>query len=96
MQKSYALAATGAASGPADAGAGKTYRQFAMKVNSPAADAVVALETSPDGTTWTEQARVTGPAWCYAASSHVRRMARPNVIGLGAGARPLGVVLTNY
>lgn len=81
-----------------DAGAGKTYRQFNMRVMG-ANDAVVALETSPDGSTWTEQARVTGGQfgnWCYAGSNHSRRYARPNVIGLGTGAPPVAAVISYY
>jgi hypothetical protein len=65
-----------------------------MKVNSNNADSIVALETSPDGTTWTEQARVTGPNWAFAASNHARRFARSNVINLGAAGGGLSAVIT--
>jgi len=81
-----------------DAGAGKTNRQFAMRVMC-ANDAVTALETSPDGTTWTEQARVTGNqfgAWCYAGSNHSRRFARANVIGLGTGGTNVSATISSY
>jgi hypothetical protein len=82
-----------------DAGAGKTYRQFTLRAQSAANDSVVALETSPDGTTWTEQARVTGGpfgAWCYAGSNHTRRYARANVISLGTGTPPAAAVISYY
>jgi len=82
-----------------DAGAGKTNRQFSLRAQSAANDAVVALETSPDGTTWTEQARVTGGpfgAWCYAGSNHTRRYARANVISLGTGTPPVSATISYY
>lgn len=82
-----------------DAGAGKTNRQFTLRTQTNANDAVVALETSPDGTTWTEQSRATGHqfgAWQYAASNHARRYARPNVISLGTGAPPVAAVISYY
>jgi hypothetical protein len=81
---------------PADAGVGKTYRQFNLKKLSPASDAVVALETSPDGSTWTEQCRAQGTDWAYAGSNHTRRYARCNVIGLGTGAPPVSAVISYY
>lgn len=79
--------------GPVDAGAGKVFRNYSLKAFG-AADCVVALETSPDGTTWTEQDRVTGPNWAYVAMHHSRRQARANVINLGAAAGPVGAVLS--
>ena len=96
--KNYTAVATGPVAAPLDAGAGKTYRQFAMRVMA-ANDAVVALETSPDNTTWTEQARVTGNqfgAWCYAGSNHARRYARANVIGLGATGTNASATISYY
>lgn len=77
-----------------DAGSGNTFRNFGLHVTSPAPDCVVALETSPDGTTWTEQDRVTGPAWAYVAMHHARREVRANVISLGTGTPPLAACLT--
>lgn len=77
-----------------DAGAGNTYSQITMKVNGGAFDSVVALETSPDGTTWTEQDRVTGPHWAYAAGHHARRFARANVVNLGAAAGPISAAIS--
>src|SRR5215470_3385762 len=94
--KGFTASATGPVAGPVDAGAGKTFRMFNLKVLSPAADAVVALETSPDGTTWTEQCRASGAGWAYAASNHARREARVNVIGLGTGAPALSAVISYY
>jgi len=97
--KGYTAIATGAIAGPVDAGSGKTFRQFTLRMQSAAPDAVVALETSPDNTTWTEQARVTGGqfgAWCYAASNHARRSARANVINLGTGAPGVAAVISYY
>lgn len=82
----------------ADAGAGKTYRQLNLRVMG-ANDAIVALETSPDNSAWTEQARVTGGAfgnWCYAASNHARRYARVNVISLGTGTPPVSATISYY
>lgn len=81
---------------PVDAGAGKTYRQFNYKILSAVPDCVVALETSPDGTTWTEQDRVTGPQWGYAGFHHARRYARVNVINLGTGGTPVAAALAYY
>jgi hypothetical protein len=92
-QKSFTASATGAVAGPVDAGSGKTYRNFTLRVISSAPDCVVALETSPDGTTWTEQDRVIGPNWASSAYHHARREARVNVINLGTGAPPLGAVI---
>jgi hypothetical protein len=88
--------ATGAGTNKLDAGAGNVQRQFSLRVVGNAADSVVALETSPDNTTWTSQATVTGDGWAYAASSHTRRYARPNVTSLGAGAAPLATTVCSY
>lgn len=77
-----------------DAGAGNNYRNFGLKVTSAVQNCVVALETSPDNTTWTEQDRVTGPSWSYVALHHSRRYARANVINLGTGATPVAAVVT--
>jgi len=96
--KGYTATATGPVAGPLDAGAGKTYRQLNMRVMA-ANDAVVALETSPDNTTWTEQCRVTGGQfgnWCYAGSNHARRYSRVNVIGLGTGGTNASAVISYY
>lgn len=93
-QQSYTASATGAIDGPIDAGSGNTFRNFHVKVNSPAPDCTVALETSADDTEWDEQDRVTGPNWSSAALHHSRRYARVNVIYLGTGAPPLAAVLT--
>jgi hypothetical protein len=91
--KSFTAIATGPIAGPVDAGSGKNFRNFSIK-GFGAADAVFALETSPDGTTWTEQDRVTGPNWGYAGMHLSRREARVNVISLGTGAGPVGAVLS--
>jgi hypothetical protein len=94
MQKSYALSATGAATGPADAGAGLNYRGCNLRVAGTASDSVVALESSPDNSTWTEQVRVTGPNWCTARSDLAARYLRPNVVSLGTGGAALAAVVT--
>jgi hypothetical protein len=86
MQTSFTATATGPVGTPINAGAGKTYRNFNLKVDSPIPDCVVALETSPDDTTWTEVCRVTGPKWAYAASDATAQYARVNVIAMGTGA----------
>jgi hypothetical protein len=93
-QHSFTASVTGAVASVVDAGAGKTFRNFALKVTSPAPDCTVALESSPDGTTWTEQDRVTGPNWATVSLHHARRQVRANVIFLGTGAPPLAGVLT--
>jgi hypothetical protein len=77
--------ATGPGAVKHDAGAGNTFRNFALRVCSPVPDSVVALETSPDNTTWTPAATVTGDGWAYAASSARVRYARANCTALGAG-----------
>lgn len=77
-----------------DAGAGNAFRNYGLKVNSAVPNCIVALETSPDNTTWTEQDRVTGPNWGYCAMHHSRRYARVNVINLGTGGGPVAAVLT--
>ena len=90
------LSATGAATGRMDAGAGLTNRTYTLRVVSAVPDSVVALETSPDNTTYTEQCRVTGDGWAYAASNHARRYARFNVVSLGTGTPPLAATVTSY
>jgi hypothetical protein len=84
-----AHSATGAAAGRMDAGVGNTFRQFNLRVVSNAPDSVVALETSPDNTTFTEQTRVTGDGWGYARNDHRQRYARVNVVSLGTGGAPI-------
>jgi len=79
-------AATGAGAGRMDAGAGNTYGQFSLRVVSPSNTSVVALETSPDNTTFTEVARVTGDGWATARSDHRQRYARPNIINMGGAS----------
>jgi hypothetical protein len=88
--------ATGAGANKQDAGTGNTFGTFYLRVVSPAPDSVVALETSPDNTTWTEQARCSGDNWCFAASNHRRRYARPNVVSLGTGTPPLATTINSY
>jgi len=95
--KNFTAAATGAVAGSVlDAGVGKTNRQFSLKVTGTAADSVVALETSPDNTTYTERDRVTGPNWAYAAFHTSARYIRANVISLGTGTPPLAGVISCY
>jgi hypothetical protein len=81
--------ATGAGAGRMDAGAGNTFGQFSIRVVSNATNSVVALETSPDNSTFTEVARVTGDGWATARSDHRQRYARPNIISLGTGGAPI-------
>jgi hypothetical protein len=87
MQKAFTgLAATGGAAGPADAGAGHVWRQVKLRVKSNVANAVVALETSPDNAAWTEVARYTGGnGWSEASTNATGRYLRPNVVNLGTG-----------
>lgn len=92
-QKNFTATATGAVTGTVDAGSGKTYRNITMKVTSAAPDCSVALETSPDGTTWTEQDRVSGPNWAQVSYHHARREIRANVIFLGTGAPPISATI---
>lgn len=92
-QKNFTATATGAVAGPIDAGSGNTHRNFTMKVTSAAPDCTVALETSPDNTTWTEQDRVNGPNWASGSYHHARRSVRPNVIFLGTGGPPVSVTI---
>jgi hypothetical protein len=89
-------AATGPAATKQDAGVANTFGVFTIRVVSSAPDCVVALETSPDNTTWTEQCRVTGDGWGFAASNHRRRYARVNAINLGTGASPLAATISSY
>lgn len=88
--------ATGPASGRMDAGAGSTYGNFALQVSSNAPDSVVALETSPDNTTFTEVARVTGSRWATARTDHRQRYARVNIINLGTGGAPIASNIVSY
>jgi hypothetical protein len=88
--------ATGPAAGRQDAGVGNTWRLFNLRVASAAPDSVVALETSPDNTTFTEQCRVTGDGWGFARSDHKQRYARVNVISLGTGGAPVMSNITSY
>src|SRR5215469_11887861 len=93
--KGFTAIATGAVAGPLDAGAGNTFGRFNLKVNSMTSDSVVALETSPDNTTYTERARVTGGnRWGFAGSDQRARYARVNVISLGTGGNPVSAVIT--
>jgi hypothetical protein len=91
MQRQFTASATGPIAGPIDAGAGKLYRNIYVKVSSAAKDAVVAIESSPDNTTYTEVARVTGSNWAYARSDHRQRYLHANVISLGTGTPPVSV-----
>lgn len=86
-------AATGPGAVKHDAGAGNTFRQFTLRVCSNAANSVVALETSPDNTTWTAQAVVTGDGWAVARSDAVFRAARANVTSLGTGGAGLSSIV---
>jgi hypothetical protein len=90
-----AHSAVGASTTPMDAGAGNTFGHYYMRVVGNNPDSVVALETSPDGTTWTEAARVTGPTWCFARSDLRTREARSNCIGLGAAGGGLSAIVTS-
>jgi len=106
-QKSFTASATGPTAAW-DAGAGKAFSGLKFEVICPyAPDYVVALETSPDSTTWTEQARIPGSPgnynflasgnygskWGYARSDHAQRYVLANVISTGSGNR-LTVVVT--
>ena len=88
--------ATGAATGRLDAGVGLTNRNFNLRVCTNAANTVVALETSPDNSTYTEVARCTGDGWASARSDHVQRYARVNVINLGTGGAPISSNVSCY
>jgi hypothetical protein len=85
MQASFTATAVGPVANPVNAGAGKTFRQYGLKVTSTSPDCVVALETSPDNVTYTEACRATGPHWAYGGSSVTSEYARVNVISLGTG-----------
>jgi hypothetical protein len=91
-----AHSATGAAVNRMDAGAGNTFGQFSLRVCSNAADSVVALETSPDNTTYTEVARCTGDRWATARSDARARWARANVISLGTGGAPISTNVCSF
>ena len=71
--KSFTAPATGAVAGPMDAGAGNTYGTFNLKVNSAVQDCVVALETSPDNTTYTEMARAINISAPFLCNNPIRR-----------------------
>lgn len=93
--KSFAATATGVVAGPVDAGAGNTYGTFYLKVLSTVANASVALETSPDNTTYTQMCLVSsGKMWGFARSDHRQRYARVNVVSLGTGTPPVAAVIT--
>jgi hypothetical protein len=79
-------AATGAATGRMDAGAGNTFGVFNLRVVSPSNTTVVALETSPDNSTFTEVCRCTGDGWAFAGSNHRQRYARVNIINMGGAS----------
>lgn len=91
-----AHAATGAGANKIDAGVGNTYRNFVLRVVSSVPDSAVNLETSPDGTTWTTMATVTGDGWGYARSDHKTRQARANVTSLGTGTPGLSTNVSGY
>ncbi len=94
MQQSYPVSAAGPQAGPADAGSGKTFYSAHINVIGSAPDSVVALESSPDNTTYTEQARVTGPQWGNAKTDLRARYLRANIISLGTGSQPFAAVVT--
>jgi hypothetical protein len=87
-----AHSATGAGANVRDAGAGNTDTCFALRVCSNSPTSVVNLETSPDGTTWTVMASVTGDGWATARSDHRQRQARANVTNLGGAGN---ILMTN-
>lgn len=86
-------AATGPGTVKHDAGAGAVFRQFTLRVCSNAANSVVALETSPDNSTWTAQTTVTGDGWAIARSDGTARYARANCTALGTGGAGLSSVV---
>lgn len=88
--------ASGVATGRMDAGAGLTNQTFTLRVVSNAANSVVALETSPDNSTYTEVARCTGDGWAIARSDHKQRYARANVISLGTGGAGIASNICSY
>jgi len=88
--------ATGAGTGRMDAGVGNTFGVFTLRVVSNAPNSVVALETSPDNSTFTEVARCTGDGWAFARSDHRQRYARPNIINLGTGGAPIASNICSY
>jgi len=90
---SFTATVVGVVANPLNAGAGATYGHFYLKVKSTAPDCVVALETSPDNTTYTEVARVTGSKWGYSRSDLRAQYAHVNVISLGTNAPPLAAVI---
>jgi hypothetical protein len=54
-----------------------------LRVTGASRTTVVALETSPDNSTWTERDRVTGEGFAEAGVHVYARYARENIIGLG-------------
>lgn len=86
-------AATGPGAVKHDAGVGATFRQFTLRVCSNAANSTVALETSPDNSTWTAQAVVTGDGWAIARSDVALRYARANCTSLGTGGAGLSSIV---
>lgn len=60
---------------------------WSLKVSGASPTTVVALETSPDNSTWTERDRVTGNGWAVAGPHIATRYARENVIGLGGQSK---------
>jgi hypothetical protein len=97
QQRSFTATATGPIAGAWDAGAGLTRGTHNMRVTSAAPDAVVAMETSPDNTVWTEITRTSaGKMWGFGGSSQRARYVRANVISLGTGAPGVAaVIVTN-
>jgi hypothetical protein len=92
--------ATGPSATPMDAGTGKTHGSFCLKVvgygGFQSAGVQVALETSPDGITWTQAGLVTQVGGGVVARSDQRaRFARSNVINLGVGGLPVAAVITS-
>ncbi len=70
----------------------RSRRGAVLKVAGAADSAVVALETSPDNSTWTERDRVQGNGFAVAGYHIQTRYVRENVISLG-GASNLRVAL---
>jgi hypothetical protein len=65
-----------------------------MTVTNGAADSQIALETSPDNTTWTRIATVTGQKSCAIINAGIgARYARVNVVAMGTGQTKVGAVI---